>query len=109
MEIEEITEWMKNPEKIINPVIADELLFFVSSFLTDFEESLAEVDQQVAVKRLELIEKYGSVAKGEVYLEIEDIYLQQQTIERRIRQLKAFKNNVRRRYEILSNRALSKY
>lgn len=109
MQIEEVYNWMREPEKIISPVTADQLLFFVSSFITDYEESLAEVDQKVSQKRLVLIEQYGSVAKADSYLEIEDIYLQQKKIERRIKQLKAFKSNVRRRYEILSNKALQRY
>src|SRR6185295_19906044 len=101
----DLLEYAKNPEKIISPVVCDELLFWASSWLTDYEESLAEVDQQVAQKRLQLISLHGSVGKGDAYLEVEDIYLQQKTIERRIRELKAFKSNTRRRYEILSNKA----
>lgn len=109
MELQQLLEYAKDPEKIINPTVADDLLFWASGYLTDYEESLATVDQQVAQKRLELIDQHGSVAKAEAYIEVEDTYLQQQTIERRIRQLKAFKSNVKRRYEILTNRILSKY
>ena len=108
MKVEQLLEYAKDPEKIISPITADELLFWASSWLTDYEESLAEVDLQVSQKRLSLIDLHKSVAKAEAYLEIEDIYLQQQKIERRIRELKAFKSNVRRRYEILTNRILNK-
>jgi len=109
MEIKDLLEYAKAPEKIISPVVCDELLFWASSYLTEYEEGLAEVDQQVSQKRLELISLHNSVAKAAAYLEVEDVYLQQQTIERRIRQLKAFKSNVKRRYEILTNKILSKY
>ena len=104
----DLLQYAKEPEKIISPVVADDLLFWASSWLSDYEESLAEVDLQVAQKRLLLIDTYKSVAKGQAYLEVDDIYLQQQKIERRIRELKAFRSNVRRRYEILTNRILNK-
>ena len=108
MEIKDLLEYAKDPTTIISPVVCDDLLFWASSYLSDYEESLAEVDQQVSVKRLALIDLHKSVAKAEAYLETEDLYLQQKTIERRIKQLKAFKSNVRRRYEILTNRILNK-
>jgi hypothetical protein len=104
----ELLNYAKDPTKIISPNVCDELLFWASSYLTDYEESLAEIDLQVAQKRLTFIDTHHSVAKAEAYLEIDDLYLQQKTIERRIRQLKAFKANVRRRYEILTNRLLNK-
>lgn len=105
----DLLEYASNPEKIISPMVCDELLFWASGYLSDYEESLAEVDQQVAQRRLSLIDTHKSVAKAEAYLELDDTYLQQQTIERRIRELKAFKSNVRRRYEILVNKELRKY
>jgi len=108
MELDELLTYAKDPTKIISPVVCDELIFWASGYLGDYEESLAEVDQRVAQKRLSLIDKFGSVARAEANLEVDDIYLQQKTIERRIRELKAFKSNVRRRYEILSNRLLRK-
>lgn len=103
MTLEEVVEKIKEPEKLIDPRVIDELLFWISSWLTDYEESLSEVDQQVAIKRLDLVEVHKSVAKANAYLEMEDIYLQQQAIERRIRQLKAFKANLRRRFDLLTN------
>lgn len=109
MEEKDLLEYAKDPTKIINPLVCDQLLFWASSYLSDYEEGLAEVDQQVSVRRLGLIGTHGSVAKAEAYLEVEAIYLQQQTIERRIKQLRAFKSNVKRRYEILTNRILNKF
>jgi hypothetical protein len=108
MDLKDLLQYAKDPTKVISPVVCDELLFWASSWLGDYEESLSEIDLQVANKRLDLISTHGSVAKAEAYLETQDIYLQQQTIERRIRELKAFKSNVRRRYEILTNKILNK-
>jgi hypothetical protein len=109
MEESELLDYAKDPTKIISPVVCDELLFWASGYLGDKEETLAEVDLQVAQRRLNLIDTHGSVAKAEAYLEVDDIYLQQKKIERDIRKLKAFKTNVSRRYQILTNRILNKY
>lgn len=108
MLVEELLTYAKDPTRIISPVVCDELLFWASSWLGDYEESLSEVDQKVSQRLLTLIDNHRSVAKAKVYLETEDIYLQQQTIERRIRELRSFRSNVKRRYEILTNRILNK-
>lgn len=97
MELSEISEWIKNPDKLIDPRVVDELIFWVSAFKDDKEEELAGVDQKVAVKRLDLISQHKSVAKAEAYLEIEEVYKRQKEIERRIRQLSAFRSNLKRR------------
>lgn len=103
MELTEVLAKIKEPEKLINPVEVDELLFWVSGFIGDYEERLATEDQQVAVKYDELAEEHGSDAAGKRKLALEPIFKQQKETERRIRQLKAFKSNLRRRYEILTN------
>ncbi len=103
MELKEVLDKIKSPEALIDPREVDELLFWVSSWIGDYEEQLATEDQQVAVKGLDLIEAHGSVAKGQAHLKVEPIYLAMKNTERRIRQLKAFKSNLRRRYDILTN------
>jgi hypothetical protein len=102
MELSEITEWIKNPDKLIDPRVVDELIFWVSSYKDDKEEELVEVDQLVAEKRLRLIEQHKSVAKAEAYLEVEPIKIEQTKIELRIKQLSSFRSNLKRRYEILT-------
>ncbi|MDQ3816131.1 MAG: hypothetical protein M3362_00385 [Acidobacteriota bacterium] len=104
MELSEITEWIKNPDKLIDPRVVDELIFWVSAWKDDKEEELATVDQQVAEKRLQLIERYKSVAKAEAYLEVEPIKIEQKRIELRIKQLSSFRSNLKRRYEILAQK-----
>lgn len=106
MTIKEVLDKLKDPTKLIDPREVDELLFWVSSWISDYEETLAEVDLQVAVKEDDLVEKYGTNAKARTKLKVEAIYIRQKEIERRIRQLKAFKSNLRRRYEILTNKFL---
>ena len=103
MKFEEVIEWVKTPDKLIDPRVVDELIFHVSAWKDDYEESLVEVDQQVAVNKLQLIETHKSVAKAEAFLAVEPIYIKQQEIEFRIKQLASFRSNLKRRYEILTN------
>lgn len=103
MEFNEVIKWIKEPEKLIDHRVVDEIIFYVSAWKDDKEEELVEVDQQVAARKLELIEIHKSVAKAEAYLEVEPIYKKQQEIEFRIKQLSSFRSNLKRRYEILTN------
>lgn len=109
MELKEVIEQLKNPEKLIDYNKVDQLLFWVSSYIAELEEELHETDWSVSLKALELIKEYGSVAKGRVYLEVEEVYRKQRELEMRIRTLKGFRSNLRRRYEILCSKVLSKF
>ncbi len=102
MEIQQVLEKIKEPDKLIDPREVDTLLFWVSGWLGDYEERLAEVDQRVAVVYDDLATEHGSDAAGKRKLALTDIFKEQKEIERRIRSLKAFKANLRRRYSILT-------
>lgn len=104
MTFEQVLEKVKDPTNLADFREVDELIFWVSGWIGDYEERLAEVDQRVAVREDELVEKHGTNAKGHTKLKLEPVYIEQQDIERRIRQLKALKSNLRRRYEVLTGR-----
>jgi hypothetical protein len=103
MDFNEVIQWIGEPEKLVDHRVVDELIFWVSAFKDDKEEELVTIDQQVAAKKLELIEIHKSVAKAEAYLAVEPVYIKQQEIEFRIKQLSSFRTNLKRRYEILTN------
>lgn len=104
MTIEEVLEKIKGPEKLADPGEVDSLLFWVSGWIGDYEERLAVVDQQVAIKEDNLTEEFKTSAKAKTKLKLTPIYIEQQEIERRIRQLKAFRVNLRRRFDILTDK-----
>ncbi len=104
MKFNEVIQWIKTPDKLIDHRVVDELIFHVSAWKTDKEEELVEIDQRVAAKRLELIEIHKSVAKADAHLAVEPIYIQQQKIEFSIKQLSSFRSNLKRRYEILTDK-----
>lgn len=103
MKIQEVLEKIQDPTKLIDFREIDELIFWVSSWISDYEEELGEIDYRVAVKEDELVELHGTNAKAKTKLKLEPVYINQQEKERRIRQLKAFKANLKRRYDILTN------
>ncbi len=97
-----LAEW----DKINAPQDADNLLFWLSSWISDEEEHLTELDGQVAQLRLTLITEHGSVAKADAYLEVADLFKDMKKVETTVRRLKSARQNVRRRYDLITNRIL---
>ena len=97
-----LAEW----EKINAPQEADDLLFYLSMWISDTEETLTEMDGRIAQMRLKLIEEKGSVAKADVYLEATTEFATMKDVERSLRKLKSARANVNRRYQIISNKIL---
>jgi len=106
---EQVIEKIKNPEALNDAREIDDMLFWVDSWKTHSEEELHEIDYRVSVKKLELIEQHKSVAKAEAFLEVEEVYREQQRLEMRIKQLAAFKTNLKRRFEVLLLGRLNNY
>jgi hypothetical protein len=109
MEENEAIELLKNWDQIINPVTADELLFWLSSWIVRMEDDLTEADGFLAQKRLQFIETHKSVAKADVHLAVEPEFKLVKQIEKDLRRLKSARGNVKRRYEILVSKALQQY
>lgn len=103
MTFEQVLGKMQDPTNLADYREVDELIFWVAGFIGDFEERLAEADQVVAVLYDDLADKWGSDAAGKRKLALTDEFKEQKAIERRIRQLKAFKANLNRRYKVLTN------
>ena len=104
MTLEEITNKIREPEKLINPEEVNILKFYVSGFITDREELLNEQNYQVAIKRRELLIEHKSVAKADLYLELEPRYLEREKTKLLIKDLRSIRSNLRDRYEVLINK-----
>jgi hypothetical protein len=104
MTIEEIIDAIKEPEKLIDPERVNLLKFYVSAFITDREELLNEQNYQVAIKRRELLIEHKSVAKADLYLELEPRYLEREKTKLLIKDLRSIRSNLRDRYEVLINK-----
>lgn len=102
MTFEQVLEKIKEPEKLADPREVDALIFEVSGWIGDYEETLATNDQVIAVLYDNLAEKHGSDAAGKRKLALTDEYKEHKRVERVIKRLKAFKANLKRRYEILT-------
>lgn len=99
--IELLSKW----HEIISPQDCDEMLFWLSSWISEKEQDLTNYEGIVAGIRLNLTETHKSVAKADVYLEITRDYQEMRHCERELRRLKSARTNVKRRYEILCNKA----
>jgi hypothetical protein len=104
MTIEEITNAIKEPEKLIDPEMVNLLKFYVSAWITDREEELNEQNYQVAIKRRELLIEHKSVAKADLYLELEPRYLEREKTKLLIKDLRSIRSNLKDRYEVLINK-----
>jgi hypothetical protein len=104
MTLDEIANKIREPEKLINPEEVNILKFYVSAFITDKEEELNEQNYQVAIKRRELLIEHKSVAKADLYLELEPRYLEREKTKLLIKDLRSIRSNLRDRYEVLSNK-----
>lgn len=106
MELQEVLSKIKDFESLNDPREIDLLLFEVSSHKADLEEALHQQDYKVSVKRLALIREFGKVNQAEAQLEIEDVYTEQKKLEYQLKILGEFKTNLRRRYDLLTNKFL---
>jgi|GEM_PF-5416536 len=109
MKLQQVLDKIKDIPALIDPIEVDELIDWVSGWIDELEMDLGVVDQQVSQKRLALIEEHKKVNLAERKLEVEEIYIKQQDIERKIRRLKSARSNLKRRYEIITRQALSRH
>lgn len=102
MELQEVLNKIKDPDELIDIQEIDSLLFWTSSYLTEAQDDLSRLDMQVNIRELDLYKEHGSVPKAKVHLKVEKVYQDQQGLENTIRTLKAFKANLRRRFDLLT-------
>lgn len=109
MEQQQVIKLITDIPSLIDVPVIDELIDYVSGWIDDSEIELGEIDQQVSQRRLALIEQHGKVNMAERHLEVEEIYIKQQEVERRIRRLKSVRSNLKRRYEVITKNLLTKH
>ncbi len=97
-----LAEW----EKIISPQDCDNLLFWLSHWIDDIEEALTLVEGVVNERRIMLINSHKTVAMADAYLKIDEYYQKRDKLENSLRRYKAARSNVRRRYDLITNRLL---
>lgn len=101
MQVDEITNRIREPEKLVSPEEVNLLKFYVSSWITDKEEELNEQNYRVAVRRRELLIEHKSVAKADLYLELEPVYLEREKTKLTIKELRSLRSNLKDRYDVL--------
>ena len=107
MDEKRVIELLAKWDEIIDPTDCDDLIFWLSSWISEKEQDLTEQEGIVAQLRLSYVMQYKSVAKADVCLEVDPVYKEMRSIETELRRLKSARSNVKRRYEILTNRILT--
>ncbi len=103
MELPQILEILKSPEKIIDPSQCNLIASYLGGFINDYEESLNEQNYQVSVKHAELYESLKKITAADRALELTDIYRAREKTKLTISQLRRLRADLRDRFSVLSN------
>ncbi len=104
MELKNILERLKEPEKIIDPEDCNIISSYISGWITDYEETLNELNLRVSVKWQELREKNKSDAKTERDIELTDVYQDREQLKLKIAQLRRLRSDLKDRFQVLTNK-----
>lgn len=102
MELKQITDRLKELEKIVDPAEANIISSYLNGFITDYEETLFEMDLIVSNKWLSLREAAKSNNQADRLLEISEEYRKRERVKLTISQLKRLRADLKSRFEILT-------
>lgn len=102
MELPEILEIMKSPEKIVDPRQANVMSGYLGGFITDLEEQLNEQNYEVSVEWGRLHKQEGTIAAADRAIELTDLYRKREKTKLLIGQLRRFRQDLRDRFEVLT-------
>ena len=103
MTIEQITTYMSEPEKLVDPRLINTISGYISGYITDLEEQNWEERLTASNKRMQLVETAGAVNKAEAMWELTPEYAQWKKTERLIKRLKRFRADLKDRFQVLTN------
>lgn len=102
MELEQITELMSKPEKLIDPSQINTLSSYLNGFITDFEEQLWEDQLRASNKKLELYDVENRTnGQAETMWKVTEEFGAWKKTERLVRQLKRLRGDLKDRMNIL--------
>lgn len=101
MDLTEIIQKMSEPERIIDPRVANVMSGYLNGFITEKEEELNEMNYQVSVKWGNLRKDLLSNAEADRAIELTDEYRNREKTKLLIGQLRRYRQDLRDRFEIL--------
>lgn len=96
MERDYILELMKNPEKVLSVQEQEKIIDWITFFIYELEEEIADLDFQVDTRMVELAED-NSVARSEVLIKLTSNYIKRKKKELLLKSLKSYRQNIRRK------------
>jgi hypothetical protein len=97
MELKEIIEHLKSPDKILDLGLQERIIDWLTFFIYELELEIADYDFIVDTKMAKLVEVHGSVAAAEVQLKLTDDYRQRKQKDITLKALKGYRNNIRKK------------
>lgn len=102
MNEQQLLDELKQIDRIVEPEKCNTLSSYLNGYITDYENTLHELNLAVSNKWLELREQHKSDSKTDRALEISDIYQKREKTKLTISQLKRLRGDLRDRFAILS-------
>lgn len=103
MDLQQITNYMAEPEKLVDPRLINTLSGYINGFISDLEEQNWEERLVSSNKRMEIIEKSAAVNKADAMWELTPEYAQWKKTERMIKRLKRYRADLRDRFLVITN------
>jgi hypothetical protein len=100
---EQALEILKEPEKVIDPRICNELTSHLSAWISDIEEEIHERNLQVSVKWGELKKALKSIAETDRAIELEPVYQDREKAKLKYSQLRRLRADMKDRFTVLTN------
>lgn len=104
MDLKNILEQMKEPERLNDPRDVQVLASYVSSYISHFEEELSEQNYQVSSKWAELRKELKTSKETDQALELTEIYRTRETTKLNLAKFRRFRADLRSRLDILTNK-----
>lgn len=96
MQRDQILELIKSPEKILSVNEQERIIDWITFFIYELEEEVADLDFRVDTRMAELAET-NSVAKSEILIKLEPTYIERKRKELTLKSLKSYRQNIRRK------------
>ena len=102
MELSEIFLKLKEIDKVIDPSDCNLLSSYLSGFLIDSEEELAELNLQVSNRWLNMRGEMKTNTMVDRAIEIEPIFLKREAVKLKIMQMKRLRGDLKDRVTVLT-------
>lgn len=102
MELSQIIELLKSPEKVSDLGEINNLCSYLSGFITDLEMEIDERNYQVSVKHYGLMEELKTIAKADRAIEMTPEYRDREKAKLKLNQLKRLRADLKDKFRVIT-------